>query len=168
MAKQKLFNYFCYSIFTCLQHFAFPPFDQDIFSQDFPSFRNQSQLEQSRSINAFKDKFTNMWNSKIDNFVHYELKNNFQKRALLLTLIMLVTLRHSNRSNVLPDDLPSITPKQFQKCRPSIFNLQYYGAKTLDDLLGPKRTKLAKNDMIYWVQIGFKWLKCVKISLNWC
>ena len=108
---------------------------------------SKSAGKQFMSINALIDK-TYMQNSKIDNFVHFELKNNFQKSALLLTLIMLMTRRHPNflneRSNVLPDYVPSISPKQFQKCRPSIFDFQYYGAKTLDDLLGPKRTKLAK------------------------
>ena len=52
----------------------YPPFDQDIFNQDFPGFRNLQILGQVFSFNQFKNLFTNMWNSKIDNFIHFECR----------------------------------------------------------------------------------------------
>ena len=51
----------------------FNPFDQDFFRQHFPSFRDQKTLDQCKGIDIFKDKFTDMWSSKIDNFVHFEV-----------------------------------------------------------------------------------------------
>jgi len=52
-----------------LTEFTFLSFDQDISSQNKPSSRNFQTFGQFGSIKSLKNLFTNMWKSKIDDFI---------------------------------------------------------------------------------------------------